>query len=106
MVIKYVIRGEKVTESDGKKTVVAHLPDVSLGLHLDSVQSSGSRENNLSRAWSSCENSSYERSHLSIQALSSWAVEGDQGQIAVTSGKTTLCQLSHFPVEMVKSMIF
>jgi len=27
MVIKYVIRGEKVTESDGKKTVVAHLPD-------------------------------------------------------------------------------
>jgi len=28
MVIKYVIRGEKVTESDGKKTVVAHLPDV------------------------------------------------------------------------------
>ena len=28
MVIKYVIRGEKVTESNGKKTVVAHLPDV------------------------------------------------------------------------------
>jgi len=28
MVIKYVIREEKVTESDGKKTVIAHLPDV------------------------------------------------------------------------------
>jgi len=28
MVIKYVIRGGKVTESDGKKKVVAHLPDV------------------------------------------------------------------------------
>jgi len=27
MVIKYVIRGGKVTESDGKKKVVAHLPD-------------------------------------------------------------------------------
>jgi len=27
MVIKYVIREEKVTESDGKKTVIAHLPD-------------------------------------------------------------------------------
>jgi len=33
MVIKYVIRGGKVTESDGKKKVVAHLPD---GLVLDS----------------------------------------------------------------------
>jgi len=27
MVIKYVIRGGKVTESDRKKTVVVHLPD-------------------------------------------------------------------------------
>jgi len=27
MVIKYVIRGGKVTESDRKKTVIAHLPD-------------------------------------------------------------------------------
>ena len=35
MVIKYVIRGEKVTESDGKKTVVAHLPDVTLVPDLD-----------------------------------------------------------------------
>jgi len=43
MVIKYVIRGGKVTESDGKKTVVAHLPDVGrplivLGLMVDMRQ--------------------------------------------------------------------
>ena len=47
------------------------------------AQSSGSRENN-----------SYERSGLSIQAPSSWAVEEDQGQIMVRcggrSGKLTL----------------
>ena len=49
-----------------------------------STQSSGSREN-----------SSYERSRLSIQASSSWAVEGDQDQTVARcdkerSGKLTL----------------
>jgi len=48
-----------------------------------SSQSSGSRENNSSRASSSREYSSYARSRLSIQASSSWAVEGEQGQIVV-----------------------
>ena len=44
----------------------------------------GSRENNSFRAWSSRENSSYERSRLSIQASSSWAVGRDhEGQIVV-----------------------
>jgi len=48
------------------------------------VQSSGSRENSL-----------YEMSRLSIKVSSSWAVEGDQGQIVVRcdrerSGKLTL----------------
>ena len=48
-----------------------------------SAQFSGSRENSSSRAWSSRENRSYERSRLSIQAPRSWAVEGDQSQIVV-----------------------
>ena len=52
-----------------------------------SAQSLGSRENNSSIAWSSRENRSYERSRLSIQASSSWAVEGEQGQIAVRCGR-------------------
>ena len=58
------------------------------------AQSSGSRENSSSRARSSRDNMLYERSRLSIQASSSWAVEGDRDQIVVRydrerSGKLT-----------------
>ena len=84
----------------GLGVVIAFPPVVVAGLEPSVVggwrltthpaQSSGSRENSSSGAWSSRENRLYKRSRLSIQASSSWAVKGSQGQIVIENDQETL----------------